>query len=76
MDPTASPIPVIIEPYQLDQCITYFTSGGIMEWVGGGVMIACALILAFTKKNVPAVMKDAGVWMMDFAKKKRESEKK
>lgn len=60
-----------MEQAQLEQCVNYFTQGGPVEWIAGGVTVAFLLITAFTKINLPSVIKTVAGKAMEMSQKKK-----
>jgi len=46
-----------MEQQLLERCVQYFTNGGPMEWIGGGITIAVLILTTFTKVSVPGIVK-------------------
>ncbi len=40
----------------LERCVNYFTHGGPIEWIGGGITIGTLLLTTFTKLSVPGII--------------------
>ena len=55
-----------MEP-NLEQCVTYFTSGSWAEWLSGGAIVVVTLLGALTKWNIPSSIKNL---ILKLAKKK------
>ena len=41
----------------LERCVNYFTHGGPIEWIGGGITVVTLLLTTFTKLSVPGIVK-------------------
>lgn len=54
----------------LEQCVSYFTQGGPIEWIAGGVMVIFLLITAFTKVNLPGIIKTIAGRIIDWKAKR------
>lgn len=55
-----------MEQVQLEQCVNYFTQGGPVEWIAGGVTVVFLLVTAFTKVNLPSVIKTVAGKVMEM----------
>nr|BDD47571.1 hypothetical protein 5 [bacterium] len=51
---------------QLEQCVSYFTQGSLVEWIAGGITVVFLLVTAFTKANLPGVIKTVAGKVMDM----------
>ncbi|EKD46689.1 MAG: hypothetical protein ACD_67C00112G0004 [uncultured bacterium] len=49
----------------LEKCVNYFTNGGPMEWIGGGITVVVLLLTTFTKVSVPGIFKAIARHIMD-----------
>ncbi|PIR19807.1 MAG: hypothetical protein COV45_09135 [Deltaproteobacteria bacterium CG11_big_fil_rev_8_21_14_0_20_47_16] len=50
----------------LERCVTYFTHGGPIEWIGGGITIGTLLLTTFTKISVPGIIKAIARHIMEL----------
>lgn len=48
----------------LDQCVGYFTNGGPMQWIAGGLVVVGGIIFTFTKANLASLVKSIGAALM------------
>lgn len=53
---------------QLEQCVQYFTNGGVAEWIVGGLTFAIFVYSSFSKKSLPQVVKQAPEFLMGKGK--------
>lgn len=60
-----------MEQNQLEQCVTYFTQGGPVEWIAGGVTVIFLLVTSLTKINLPTILKTLAGKTMEMTKKKK-----
>lgn len=44
---------------ELNQCVTYFTQGGPVQWIVGGLLVIVGLVSSLSKWNVPDFIKKA-----------------
>lgn len=51
---------------QLEQCVSYFTQGGPVEWIAGGITVIFLLVTAFTRANLPGVIKTVAGKIMEM----------
>lgn len=51
---------------QLEQCVSYFTQGGPVEWIAGGVTVVFLLITALTRANLPTIIKTMAGKVMEW----------
>ena len=50
----------------LERCVTYFTHGGPIEWIGGGITLGTLLLTTFTKISVPGIIKAIARHIMEL----------
>lgn len=50
----------------LEKCVTYFTQGGPLEWIGGGITVATLLLTTFTKLSVPGIIRAIARQIMEL----------
>jgi hypothetical protein len=50
----------------LEQCVSYFTQGGPLEWIAGGVTVVFLLVTAFTKVSIPGIIKTIAGRIIDW----------
>lgn len=55
---------------QLEQCVSYFTQGGPIEWIAGGVTVIFLFITAFTKVSIPGIIKTIAGRIIDWKSKR------
>jgi len=60
-----------MEQIQLEQCVSYFTQGGPVEWIAGGITVIFLVVTALTKVNLPTVIKSLAGKAMEFSKKNK-----
>ena len=48
----------------------FFTQGGPVEWIAGGVTVIFLLITAFTKVNLPGIIKSIAGRIIDWKAKR------
>jgi hypothetical protein len=53
---------------QLNACASYFLSGGLAEWVSGGLVLALFVYSSFSKKSLPQVLKVAPEFLLGKGK--------
>lgn len=50
----------------LERCVNYFTHGGPIEWIGGGITVVTLLLTTFTKLSVPGIVKAIARHLMEL----------
>lgn len=56
----------------LERCVSYFTHGGPIEWIGGGITIGTLLLTTFTKLSVPGIIRSVARQIMEFSSRKNK----
>lgn len=54
----------------LDQCVAYFTRGGMGSWIGGGLVVLTAILGTFTKASWLGIVRAIGKAIQEGFKKK------